>query len=87
MLVWHASRGVLYLLLNERSDSVKITVNGVETDAGAGQTIADFIAQQGFIAATIVVEHNYEIVRQPEWSTRTLKPNDSLEIVSFVGGG
>lgn len=38
-------------------------------------------------AATIAVERNGMIVRRTEYDTTIIQPNDSLEVVRFVGGG
>jgi thiamine biosynthesis protein ThiS len=35
----------------------------------------------------IVVEHNLNITSKADWQKIALKEDDSIEIVSFVGGG
>ena len=66
---------------------MKIIVNGIAIYVSAGKTIAGFIAQKGLNRAAIVVEHNYEIVKQEQYDTVVLNQDDKLEIVTFVGGG
>lgn len=64
-----------------------MTVNGAETPWREGLTVEQFITQAGYDKTKIAVECNGEIVPKACYSTRTLSENDSLEIVSFVGGG
>lgn len=66
---------------------MKVTVNGREEEAAAGTTVGALIKARGLNGACIVVEYNHAILKQDEWETVVLKPNDMLEIVSFVGGG
>ena len=66
---------------------MKITVNGVTTNVFAGTTIATFIAERGLHSKAVVVEHNYDIIKQEQLNTVILKTDDNLEIVTFVGGG
>jgi len=66
---------------------MKITVNGQTLNIQACLSIAEFIAQKGLNPDSVVVEHNYQIIPQANWSLVTLQPDDHLEIVTFVGGG
>lgn len=63
-----------------------VKINGVLQPA-AGKTVAEFIADTEYNAARIAVEINGEIVPKSEYAVRTLADGDSVEIVSFVGGG
>ncbi len=35
----------------------------------------------------IAIELNQQVVRRADWPTITLRPDDKVEIVHFVGGG
>ena len=50
-------------------------------------SIHEFIAGKGLNPQSVVVEHNFEIVRREKWKETQLGDNDNLEILSFVGGG
>lgn len=50
-------------------------------------TIAQLVAQRGLEPASLVVEHNLNIVKQDQWSRVELGEGDTLELLSFVGGG
>ena len=64
-----------------------IQLNGQPTPVAAGITIGDLIRQKHLDPATIVVEHNLAIVTAADMDRITLKENDALEILRFVGGG
>ncbi len=64
-----------------------IQLNGQTTPVAAGITIDDLIREKDLDPATVVVEHNLMIVTRAEVDRITLKQNDALEILRFVGGG
>jgi len=66
---------------------LKIMINGQETEFSEGITIAELIVKKGLNPNSIVVEHNYEIIKKDSWSRIVLQQNDNLEILTFVGGG
>lgn len=63
-----------------------VKVNGRETDA-AGQTLAAYLKTADFDCTRIAVERNGDIVPKAQYETTVLNDGDSVEIVSFVGGG
>ena len=63
-----------------------IKVNGREV-AFAGSTLAEYLAQTNYDPRRIAVERNGEIVPKARYEQTLLCDGDSLEIVSFVGGG
>jgi thiamine biosynthesis protein ThiS len=64
-----------------------IQLNGQPTPVAAGITLGDLIREKGLDPATIVVEHNLTIIKAADLDQITLKENDTLEILRFVGGG
>lgn len=64
-----------------------IIVNGVAAAVGAGTSVAAFVRQRGCDPAAVVVEVNRRIVPRRTWEAAVLDENDTVEIVSFVGGG
>ena len=62
-----------------------ITVNGKEVKGQEEQTVADYLEENGYRMNRIAVELNGEIL--PKYSETRLKDGDSMEIVTFVGGG
>lgn len=65
---------------------MKVTVNGQE-ESLEPCTIETFVAAKGLVSDSLVVELNREIIKQPQWSGVQLKEGDTLELLSFVGGG
>lgn len=63
-----------------------VTVNGEKVQA-SGQTIAEYLKNTGYNADRVVVELNLQIVSKDKYSELTLKENDAVEILKFVGGG
>ena len=63
-----------------------VKVNGKELDL-AGKTVAEYILTTDYDAKRIAVERNGEIVFKSQYSETVLNDGDSIEVVSFVGGG
>ena len=63
-----------------------VKVNGTEL-ALAGKTVAAYLATTNYDPKRIAVERNGDIVFKSQYAVTVLKDGDSLEIVSFVGGG
>jgi sulfur carrier protein len=63
-----------------------VKVNGVAMEI-AGKTVAQYLATTNYDPKRIAVERNGEIVFKSQYSETVLEDGDSLEVVSFVGGG
>ena len=63
-----------------------VKVNGVEVNV-AGKTVLEYITTNDYDSKKIAVEHNGSIVFKSQYGETVLADGDSLEIVSFVGGG
>lgn len=63
-----------------------VKVNGTELDV-AGKTVAEFLSTTNYDPKRIAVERNGDIVFKSQYAETVLKDGDSLEVVSFVGGG
>ena len=63
-----------------------IKVNGEEKNI-AGKTIAEYLSTTNYDIKRIATEHNGDIVPKAQYAETVLKNGDSIEIVSFVGGG
>ena len=63
-----------------------VKVNGEAIDI-AGKTIAEYLATTNYDMKRIATEHNGDIVPKANYADTVLKDGDSIEIVSFVGGG
>ena len=62
-------------------------VNGVEKNIDNGVTLMQYLSNEGYIIARIVVEINEEIISKSNYENVILNKNDLIEIINFVGGG
>lgn len=63
-----------------------IKVNGKEVSL-THKNLEEFLISQGYNTSRIAVELNGNIVTKEARKDTCLKPGDSMEVVSFVGGG
>lgn len=67
--------------------SLQINLNGELTTLENVHTIADLVKQLGYTNKRIAIESNGNIVPRSEYANTKLANNDSLEIITAVGGG
>lgn len=63
-----------------------VKINGEEFNI-AGKTISEYLATTNFDQKRIAVERNGDIVFKSKYNETILQDGDSIEVVSFVGGG
>ena len=63
-----------------------VKINGEELNI-AGKTVTEYLQATSYDPRRIAVERNGDIVPRSLYSDTVLKDGDSVEIVSFVGGG
>lgn len=63
-----------------------VKVNGTELDI-SGKTVSEYLMTTDYDPKRIAVERNGEIVFKSKYDVTVIEDGDSLEIVSFVGGG
>ena len=61
-------------------------LNGKIADI-AGKSVAEIVEEGGYNPARVAVELNGVIVPKAKYAETVVKENDTLEVVSFVGGG
>lgn len=64
-----------------------ILINGIESPETLNMTVKDYLLSKNYNLTFIAVELNGNILPKSEYATYTIKENDTLEVVSFVGGG
>ena len=62
-------------------------VNGLTVRLDADMTLLSYLLQSGFDPTRVAVERNGKIVPKSEFASLPLSDEDTLEVVSFVGGG
>lgn len=63
-----------------------VTINGEEKNV-QGKTVALYLTENGYDIKRVAVERNGDILPKSQYEATSLKDGDSVEIVSFVGGG
>ena len=63
-----------------------LRINGEESNA-AGMLVSDYLSKEGYNQKLVAVELNGEILPKAKYGETVLKDGDSVEVVSFVGGG
>lgn len=63
-----------------------VKVNGEAKDI-AGKTVAEFLTLEEYDLKRVAVECNGDIVPKAEYESFRFKDEDTVEVVSFVGGG
>ena len=63
-----------------------VKVNGTELDI-AGKTVSEYLATTNYDPKRIAVERNGDIVFKSQHDVTVIDDGDSIEVVSFVGGG
>lgn len=63
-----------------------VKVNGEIKDI-AGKTVSEYLMTTNYDRGRIAVERNGEIVFKSQYDTTVFADGDTVEIVSFVGGG
>ncbi|MCY2973992.1 MAG: sulfur carrier protein ThiS [Planctomycetota bacterium] len=64
-----------------------IQFNGQPTSVPEGTTIEELIQSAGIPSRFCAVERNLEIVPKNRYAITTVEENDSIEVVTLVGGG
>lgn len=63
-----------------------VKINGTQADV-AGKSLSQYLATTSYEQGRIAVEINGDIVPKAKYDTTLLNDGDSVEVVSFVGGG
>ncbi len=64
-----------------------VTVNGERREGCDGVSLEEMLAAEGFEKKRIAVEINGEIIPKSTYPQTVLREGDTVEVVSFVGGG
>ena len=67
--------------------NIEIILNGKRINIDSSINLPELLRMQGLEPERAVIEYNFKILRKENWEKLRFKPNDNLEILSFVGGG
>ena len=66
---------------------MKVTINGEAREIPDGLTVAALLDHLGMKRELVAIERNSDILPRAQWAETVAQPNDTFEIVHFVGGG
>jgi sulfur carrier protein len=69
------------------SETVRIILNGEPREVTPGATLASLLSELKLTPDKVAVELNRRLVRAERYAETMLKPDDQIEVVTFVGGG
>jgi thiamine biosynthesis protein ThiS len=64
-----------------------VTINGERREVPDGVAVSELLGHLGMRRERVAIEHNLNILPRADWNQTQVQPNDSFEIVHFVGGG
>lgn len=64
-----------------------VTINGERREVPDGIAVAALLELLGMPRERVAIERNLTILPRTDWNATQVQPNDSFEIVHFVGGG
>ena len=76
-----------YLYYMQKKNKIKIKINGKVIKVNRGINLAILIDKLKFPLNKIAIEKNNLIVEKKKLQKISLKSNDKIEIVHFIGGG
>ncbi len=66
---------------------MQISLNGEKKVVPDGLTVSGLLEHLNIQQQRVAVELNLEIVKKSHYAATAIKDGDSLEVVSFMGGG
>lgn len=66
---------------------MRVYLNGESKDLADSSTLLNLVDELQLPSTRIAIELNRNVVRRRDWESTTLKDNDRIEVVHFVGGG
>ncbi|MFY9803484.1 MAG: sulfur carrier protein ThiS [Candidatus Acidiferrales bacterium] len=64
-----------------------VTINGERREIPDGLKVSGMLEHLGMSRDRVAIERNLNILPRADWNETQVAPNDSFEIVQFVGGG
>ena len=64
-----------------------ITINGERREIPENLNVVALLDHLGMKSDRVAIERNLDILPRARWQETRVQPNDSFEIVQFVGGG
>ena len=62
-------------------------INGEKRTDAVGKTITEYLKEAGYKESQVAVERNCAIVSKGDYAETKIEEEDTIEVLSFVGGG
>jgi len=66
---------------------MQITLNGKPRDVADAMTVTGLLQQLGLHAMRVAVQVNLDIIKREQYDATVLKPEDKVEVLTFMAGG
>jgi sulfur carrier protein len=66
---------------------MQILLNGEAREIISEMSLADLLTLFELPEKRVAVELNLEVIRRADWATTTVRVDDKVEVIHFVGGG
>ena len=66
---------------------MKCIINGDEFNFDSEQSINDVLRSLELDPQRVIIEYNKTLIKQEEYDNHTVREDDQLELLEFVGGG
>lgn len=66
---------------------MKVTINGEQREIPSGLNVISLLSHLGIQTERVAIERNLDVLPRERWAETEVAPDDSFEIVHFVGGG
>jgi sulfur carrier protein len=66
---------------------MQILLNGEAREIISEMSLADLLTLFELPEKRVAVELNLEVIRRADWLTTTVRADDKVEVIHFVGGG
>ncbi len=65
---------------------MNIKLNGESINTNS-LSLMELVLEKGFEPKVLVAEVNFKVIKKKAWENLNLRDGDSIELLSFVGGG
>lgn len=68
-------------------EKLEITINGKRKTVDSNVTLEGLLNELKFYPESVAISLNDEIIDRNDYAVKTLRNNDSIEIIRFMSGG
>ncbi|MBH32219.1 MAG: thiamine biosynthesis protein ThiS [Gammaproteobacteria bacterium] len=68
-------------------NKIKIKVNGEDISISSNLTLSNLLLERKLSENNIAIELNGEVISKDLWINKIIKEDDSIEIITAIGGG